>query len=68
MFETNYNLTRHELNILKWVALGKSDITIANLYGLSAQDVVNHVRNISEVLKASNRVELSLKAIKLGLV
>lgn len=61
-------LVQRELDILKWMALGKSDVVIADLFGVTAQEVSNHVSNISERLDTNDRVELSLKAIKLGLV
>ena len=61
-------LTRRQLAILKWMALGKSDNAIADVFGVSAQDVSNHIHDIAKELNTNCRVEASLKAIKLGLV
>ena len=66
--EASANLTPRELDILKWVALGKNDVVIANLFGVSTQDVSLEVQNISKELNACDRIDVSLKAIKLGLV
>ena len=66
--ETSTNLTQRELDILKWVALGKNDVVIANLFGVSTQDVNHDIQNISKELNARNRTDVGLKAIKLGLV
>ena len=66
--ETSTNLTQRELDILKWVALGKNDVVIANLFGVSTQDVNLDIQNISKELNARNRTDVGLKAIKLGLV
>lgn len=66
--ETSANLTQRELDILKWVALGKNDVVIANLFGVSTQDVNHDIQNISKELNARDRTDVGLKAIKLGLV
>jgi len=62
------NLSRRELDILKWIALGKNDVVIANLLRVSTQDLGRHIRKISNELDAHDRVDVGLKAIKLGLV
>ncbi len=62
------NLTRRQLAILKWMVLGKSDSVIADVIGVSAQDVTNYIHDISKDLNSTCRVEMSLRAIKLGLV
>jgi len=62
------DMTARELETLKWVALGKSDNMIANLIGVTEQDVIRHVEDITKELNANNRVDAGLKAIKLGLV
>ena len=66
--EPKNKLTRRQLAILKWMALGKSDNVIADVFGVSAQDVRNHIYDISQELDTNCRIEASLKAIRLGLV
>lgn len=66
--EKDISLTRLELDILKWVALGKSDTVIANLLGVKEQDINHHIHDIIKDLNVRDRVEASLKAVKLGLV
>lgn len=61
-------MTARELEILKWMALGKSESVIADLFGVSEKDINNHIRDILEKLNASDRVRASIRAIKLGLV
>lgn len=62
------NLTQQELNILKWVALGKTDKVIAGLLGVKEKDVSHYLHGIIKDLNTRDRVEAGLKAIKLGLV
>jgi len=62
------DMTGRELEILKWVALGKSDNVIAGLFGVTEQDVSRYIQDIAKNLNASDRVDTGLKAIKLGLV
>ena len=61
-------LSGRELEILKWVALGKSDHVIAHLFGITEEDVSRNIYDISIELNASDRVDAGLKAIKQGLV
>ena len=57
-----------ELEIIKWVALGKSDCVVADLLGATEKDISRHIHNIVKTLNVRDRVEAGLKAIKLGLV
>jgi len=68
MAKPNTHMTGRELEILKWVALGKSDIVIAQLFGISEEDVSRNIYDISKELNASDRVDAGLKAIKQGLM
>lgn len=68
MTYTHIDLSKDELVVLKWMALGKDENDIADLSGISAKDIQPEIKRISEKLETRNRVEASVKAIKLGLV
>jgi len=61
-------MSQRELEVLKWIALGKDDSVIAGLLGISKQELNRHIHDISIQLHANNRVEAGLQAIKMGLV
>jgi DNA-binding NarL/FixJ family response regulator len=61
-------MNSQESHVLKWVTLGKSDKMIADLFGIDEQDVKRQIDDISVKLNATSRIELSLKAIREGLV
>ena len=68
MARRHRTMSQRELEVLKWVALGKDDSVIAGLLGISEQDLNRHIRDISKELNANSRVETGLQAIKMGLV
>jgi len=68
MAKPKTHMTGRELEILKWVALGKSDLVIAQLFGITEEDVSRNIYDISKELNASDRVDAELKAIKQGLM
>jgi len=57
-------LTERECEILHYVAAGKTNRQIANLFSLSEYSVKDHMKNISLKLKASNRAH----AVSLGIL
>ena len=68
MARLHRTMSQRELEVLKWVALGKDDSVIVGLLGISEQDLNRHIRDISKELNANSRVETGLQAIKMGLV
>ena len=68
MARRHRTMSQRELEVLKWVALGKDDSVIVGLLGISEQDLNQHIRDISKELNADSRVEAGLQAIKMGLV
>lgn len=50
-------LSPRELEVLRWVRDGKSTWEISVILGISAGTVSNHIRNISEKLSVSTRVQ-----------
>ncbi len=53
----NYNLTAREAEILRWVALGKTNSEIGSILGISSFTVKNHVQRILKKLDVSNRTQ-----------
>jgi len=62
------DLTRRELDVLRRLALGEPNRTIATVLGISENTVKNHVRSILEKLQASSRSEAVVSALRLGIV
>ena len=60
-------LTPRELEILRYVAQGKSHREIAEAAGVRPKTVDNHVSNIMNKLKIHDRVELALFAVREGI-
>jgi DNA-binding CsgD family transcriptional regulator/energy-coupling factor transporter ATP-binding protein EcfA2 len=61
-------LTHRELDVVRLVAKGYSDRAIGDQMYVSPRTVNAHVRNILAKTKAKNRTELSLWAVREGLV
>jgi LuxR family transcriptional regulator, quorum-sensing system regulator BjaR1 len=63
-------LTEREREVLRWVAMGKSDWEIGEILGISAETAFAHVRNSTRKLGAMTRthaVALAILAGKLGM-
>lgn len=61
-------LTKREQEVLKWMYLGKSNIEIGMLLGISPLTVKNHVQEILRRLDVQNRTQAVGKAIKLHIL
>ena len=61
-------LTNREVEVLRLVAAGRSNIEIADLLFISAHTVSHHVSNILEKMAASNRAEAAVTAARLGIL
>jgi transcriptional regulator EpsA len=61
-------LTLRELEVLKWVYLGKSNIEIGCILGISSLTVKNHVEEILRRLDVQNRTQAVGKAFKLHIL
>jgi transcriptional regulator EpsA len=61
-------LTLREREVLKWVYLGKSNIEIGMILGISALTVKNHVQEILRRLNVQNRAQAVGKAFNLHIL
>lgn len=61
-------LTLRELEVLKWVCQGKSNIEIGIILGISPLTVKNHVQGILRRLNVQNRTQAVGKAINLNIL
>ena len=61
-------VSKRELSVLKHVAAGQSNKQIAQLLGISAETVRNHMSRIFHKLGASNRTDAVMSAVRLGLL
>ena len=62
------NLTRREMEVLRFLSEGFSDKAIASRLGISQRTVKNHVHNILAKLQLQNRVQAAAYALRQGLV
>lgn len=62
------SLSRREAEILSWVARGKSNVTIAEILGISAHTVDAHLRRIYLKLGVYDRMSAALRGLGFGLI
>jgi DNA-binding CsgD family transcriptional regulator len=62
------DLSMRELEVLRQVAFGLSDKQVAGQLGISQKTVRNHLTSVYGKLRASNRVEAVINALRRGLV
>jgi DNA-binding CsgD family transcriptional regulator len=61
-------LTDRETQILTWIALGKSNVDIANILNISSHTVGTYTRRIFDKTKTNNRTSAALCGISNGLI
>ncbi len=61
-------LSAREIEILEWVAKGKSNSVIADIIGISPNTVDTYLRRIFEKLNVSDRVTAALRGLAIGLI
>jgi DNA-binding NarL/FixJ family response regulator len=61
-------LSDNEINIIKWIATGKTNKEIASLLGYSEGTIKNKVSKILEKLKLADRVQIAIFAIENGVM
>jgi DNA-binding CsgD family transcriptional regulator len=62
------DLSIRELEVLRQVAFGLSDKQVAGQLGISQKTVRNHLTSVYSKLRAGNRVEAVIYALRRGLV
>ena len=62
------NLTPKELQIVPWIALGKTNHDISQILGCSEQTIANQISSILSKLDATNRAHIVAKAIFKGII
>lgn len=61
-------LTSRERQVLKWACVGKTNIEIGMILGISALTVKNHMQKTFRKLNVSNRTQAAVKACALHIV
>lgn len=61
-------LTPKELQIVPWIALGKTNYDISRILGSAEQTVANQVSSILVKLNCSNRAHIVAKAVFKGVI
>ena len=61
-------LTQRELEVLVWVARGKSSTDIGTLLGLSEATVDYHMQKVMRKLDVATRVQAAIKALRLKMI
>lgn len=62
----DYALTRHEVECLRWAAIGKTDEDICMIMSRSRATIRYHLKNAADKLNAVNRSQTVFKAAQLG--
>lgn len=62
------NLSEREIEVLHWLARGKSNAVIADILGVSPHTIDTVMRRAFAKLGASNRIAAVLKALRAGLI
>lgn len=61
-------LTRREIEILTWIARGKSNVDIAQILGISPHTVDTYCRRVMSKLDTSSRTTAAVRASQTGLL
>jgi DNA-binding NarL/FixJ family response regulator len=66
--KADFDLTKRELQILRFIAGGSTDKEIAEIFQISSRTVGNHRHKLVHKLRVKNSIELASFAVKNGLV
>ncbi len=61
-------LTAREAQVLRHIALGLSNKEIARSLGISVETVKEHVQNVLRKMKANDRTDAAVRAVRMGLL
>ncbi len=59
-------LTPREIEVLKWIASGKSDWQIGKILRISDKTVNFHVENMKRKCGVSTRIQVVVQAVQMG--
>lgn len=65
---TGVVLTPKELEVLKWIKDGKSNIDIAEILKVSVRTIEFHIENMLNKLGAPNRIAMVVMSLQLGII
>lgn len=66
--EKTSDLSERELEVLRWMAQGKSASDIATILAISPDTVKTYVKRLYEKLQVGDRVAAAVKGLRLGLI
>jgi DNA-binding CsgD family transcriptional regulator len=61
-------LSEKQIEILHWVAEGKTDWEIGQIMDINYRKISNYLRKIYRKLKVVNRTQAAAKAVRLGII
>ena len=65
--DSTQGLTRREIDVLAWVATGKTNAQIAEVLSIAPGTVKKHLEHIYEKLGVSSRTDAAITAIGVGI-
>lgn len=68
MEKKEFRLTQRQIDVLNWIADGKSYEMIGDILNISARTVQDHVQKAVDALEVSSREAALIKAYQLGLI
>ena len=66
--EVRPRITARELEVLRWIKAGKTNLEIAEMLGIGRKSVEFHVHNLLDKLGAPNRISAVVIALHQGLI
>jgi DNA-binding CsgD family transcriptional regulator len=60
------NLTPREIEVLNWIATGKSDWQVGQILRISDKTVNFHVENMKRKMGVATRIQVVVKAVQAG--
>ena len=64
----DHGLSQREIEILRWVAQGKSNSVIATILGISGGTVDTYLRRVFEKMDVTDRTAAAVKGVSMGLI
>ena len=61
-------LSRREIEVFRWISLGKSDWEVGRILAISPKTVNFHVENVKRKYGVNTRIQAIVEAVKTGLL